>query len=165
MRDLTLPTDPPPVRSLDIAEYKVITGPGGIPHGLVWLTCRRPGCDNRYVLPIDLDRCHLGWAAYDAGWTLHTSLGPVCPDHPAGTPVAALEASAEALNRSRQEVLETGEWEPVPPCDCPRSAPGFTHQPGCPHVLTSTELPADPETTVPDETTDEQGDEATTNGA
>jgi hypothetical protein len=108
----TLPTAPPPMRTLDVAEYQV-TEQGGIPHGQVLLRCRRPDCPSVYVLGSNRSIQVLGQDAYAAGWRPHPSLGPVCHLHPYGTPVAALEADEEALERSRQASVTTGEW-PIP---------------------------------------------------
>lgn len=107
-----LPTAPPPMRTLDVAEYTV-TELGGMPHGEVSLRCRRPDCHTVYVLADDRLLQHLGPDAYEAGWTRHPSFGPVCPLHPYGTPMGELEASEEDLSRSRQACIETGEWPVV----------------------------------------------------
>jgi hypothetical protein len=55
--------------------------------------CRRAECEARYVLPYDEPLSSLWSLMYFAGWTTHPYLGPVCPQHSYGMPVAALPAA------------------------------------------------------------------------
>ena len=111
MRDTRLPTDPPPMGTLTAVKYEVTPKEGqpGMPHGRVYLPCRRPGCLIEYDLSLDRPFGAISEDAKAAGWDWHPSLGPVCPEHPYGTPMGELEATAEDLHKSRQSALETQE--------------------------------------------------------
>jgi hypothetical protein len=103
--------------------------------------CRRDGCDKTFELPYEAHLFEFGAYAYQAGWSLHPSLGWVCPAHEYGIPIAELEADEASLSRSRQALIDTGVFPAVTEdegpaycayCEMPirKTATGWAHRRG-----------------------------------
>lgn len=60
---------------------------------LITEECRRAGCAETFTLAYDRPMKQLAEDLFGARWSLHPSLGWVCPAHEYGIPVAALPAA------------------------------------------------------------------------